>query len=147
MTEYPVQCFGHNGEPYGRYCNPHGEYPPYIKPWHEFEKYAKENTFPMLGAEIGKTYEREEIEVVWQIKNGYYKEWENMEGVKNPDPSTFAAAGYETRQIFRLTQPVEKEPETVEQAAKRYTEKQPVVKMALYRAFIAGANWQKQQSK
>lgn len=123
MTEYLVQCFDNNGEPYGRYCNPHKEYKG-IKPfetlnieWQNFEFFAETYTFPMPGAEIGKTYETGEVEVVFQYfaeLNGISDDWIDCDQVWYDVMNKNSVCP--TRAMFCLTQPVEKEPETVEQA-------------------------------
>lgn len=124
MTEYPVQCFEHNGEPYGRYKNPygseinhpvHGTIESRDIGWDEFNQFAEANAFPMPGGTIGKTYKRDEVEVEYQ----YFAEWNNgIEEWLECDRAWFDAISRKsvcpTRQIFRLIPPpVEKEPETV----------------------------------
>lgn len=74
--------------------------------WEKFETFADINTFLCEGAEIGKTYEMDEIEVAWQVKR------DNFDWTDTDDPDYMSEFGYSLRQIFRLTQPVEKEPET-----------------------------------
>lgn len=129
MTDYPVQCYNNNGEPYGRYCNPFEEYTG-IKPfeslngrWEIFEDFAESNSFPMPGAEIGKTYDRDQVEVVWQMcerdeDSAFSFDWVDDEFGMHRKYSNDFPDDY--RQIFRLisktetTQPVEKEPETVD---------------------------------
>lgn len=111
MTEYPVQCFEHNGEPYGRYANPYispdGVYHPNSK-FHDFETFAESNTFPFSSGTIGKTYERDEVEVVTEFKDGYLPEWK-----KTIVPGYHKDLDHPTRQAFYLVdkfipKPVEK---------------------------------------
>lgn len=112
MTDYPVQCYNINGEPYGRYVNPHNKYHEDMA-HSEFEAFAEANTFPFPSGTIGKTYERDEVEVVWQIRPKTQRNyWRNITHDQYLESANADVADY--RQIFRLTQPVEKEPETVE---------------------------------
>lgn len=105
MTEYPVQCFEHNGEPYGRYCNPvevNSEID--LHNWKDFETFSKEYTFPMPSGTIGKTYEMDEVEVASQAW-----EFDWVDATLTIDQ--YKSISFDTRQIFRLIpQPVEKEP-------------------------------------
>lgn len=162
MTDYPVQCYDCNGEPYGRYVNnfkiDYDTLKFNVPGWLsedierdevEFEAFADENTFPFPSGTIGKTYERDEVEVVLQ----YFAEWNGSEEWFDCDRDWFDAISRKsvcpTREIFRLVisktetttqpvdhsktcescqqttllaendrqdQPVEKEPETVDQA-------------------------------
>lgn len=123
MTDYPVQCFDNNGEPYGRYvtklttmhincgCN-------------TCKEILALSTFPFSSGIIGKTYERDEVEVVEQILT-MVDMWldvkhittENRDKFKviRPDRATIGDTHFRYRKIFRLvisktetaTQPVE----------------------------------------
>lgn len=69
----------------------------------------------MPGAEIGKTYEREEVEVVWQYSEDgiNYSNIEFRKGISKDEIEMYIDHLRYSRQIFRLAhQPVEKEPET-----------------------------------
>lgn len=116
MTEYPVQCYNNNGEPYGRYVNPYGDYPLYIHPWHQFEKLADANTFPFPSGTIGKTYERDEVEggYQYQRRSGQWVDIRVLNIPTEVQVEFYKKAGLNVRCIFRLIpQPVEKEPETL----------------------------------
>lgn len=115
MTDYPVQCFDNNGEPYGRFINPYENQKLADLEWEEFEAFAAANTFPFPSGTIGKTYEGDEVEVVWQYfaeLNGISDDWIDCDqrwyDVMNKNSVC------PTRTMFCLSQPVEKEPETVD---------------------------------
>lgn len=81
-------------------------------------------------------------------------EWEELMSYMNTDitPSIIRAMEKHVDQFkpkwVDTDQPVEKELETVEEMASEYADNQhSAFKGNLYRAFIAGANWQKQKSK
>jgi hypothetical protein len=156
MTPHKVQCFDNNGEPYGRYVNPHPEYIG-IKPfeylngqWEIFEDFTESNTFPFPSGTIGKTYERDEVELGLQVHMKSKDKWEDRD-ISEIDAYTFKGSEWDTRQIFRLIpQPVEKEPETVEQAIERLTSDGFGLNSENYivgfmRGFKEGADWQKKQ--
>lgn len=118
MTPHKVQCYEHNGEPYGRsYGNIH---PDTFCPNNCLE-------LPFPSGTIGKTYERDEVEVGYQSMyiDGYlsldFKDC-SFEQYK----TAYMLFGSNTVQkIFRLIpQPVEKEPEIVEQelSSRQYIE-------------------------
>lgn len=119
MTEYPVQCFDNNGEPYGRYLNPNPEYKyssdyQKSKIYQAFEMFSYHNTFPFPSGTIGKTYERDEVEILYQ----YFAELNGITDWIDCDQRWYDTMNKNsvcpTRAMFCLPQPVEKEPETVE---------------------------------
>lgn len=178
MTPHKVQCLDNNGEPYGRYvrCRQSEGERNYLED-KSFIEIVRSNIFPFPSGTIGKTYEIDEVEVTEQIYLTLSEGWIDIEHltpeskkrfkVISSDTGSIRDALFHYRQIFRLTQPVEKEPETVsisqmneafdkalwgkepetvEQAATEYADSQHTAfKGSLYRAFIAGVDWQKKQ--
>lgn len=151
MTEYPVLCFDNNGEPYG---GPEVKNPIIFncscEGCKKAVKWVESNTFPFPSGTIGKMYEKDEVEKIQQTFDLILKKWFDTDMQSRE-------MQYKTRQIFRLTpQPVEKEPETVEEKAAEQYLNDIIGDRSIYKrseiysrkmAFIHGANWQKQQSK
>lgn len=131
MTPHKVECFtGPNGEPYGRYENSveFKNGPENDLEWLEMDRVINLNTFPFPSGIIGKTYERDDVEVVWQVwdtilvgsgmRRRFDKGWRDRIGsLKYTQPSENSMLVYKYRAIFNLIpQAVEKEPETVKHA-------------------------------
>lgn len=126
MTEYPVQCYDNNGEPYGRYvtlvnnenCHDYKErygIDGFVCRDSDdcFCKYSEANTFPFPSGTIGKTYERDEVEVVKQRFYPDKNDWVDCNDHVFSSINKFSTYPY-ARQIFRLIpQPVEKEPDPI----------------------------------
>lgn len=107
MTPHKVQCYNNNGEPYGRYVVTHpGAGRPYFSKkeakciYDEYSKlqdFVETNKFPFPSGTIGKTYERDEVEIEYQMKeNGVWYKMGFGEKPRRRMPER------EWKQIFRL---------------------------------------------
>lgn len=148
MTQHKVECFEHNGEPYGRYVNPYF-IDNLLKPGYaEFESFVNSNKFPFPGGTIGKTYERGEVEVQYHMKEGerWYRmghgermmklmperKWKRIfHLIHQPAEKELEYGSKDNPHVFnRVLEyfPVsksEKEPETVEMAAEKILGRKP----------------------
>lgn len=126
MTPHPVECFINNGEPYGRYVLPEGfEHSFLMIGWSSPSSFINVNTFPFPSGSIGKTYEREEVEVIeldddleiaiYESKSIFRLVPQPVGHSKTPDSCNQTDLLSENS---RQSQPVEKEPETAEENAR-----------------------------
>lgn len=161
MVDYKVKCIEINGEKYGRYTS---DIPISMRNdmsmtgmrFRDFESFADENQFPFPDGELNRVYEREEVEVIFQIFLETRNVWEDR-NIESMYSYQFKGSKWDTRQIFRLSKPVEKEPEPIETVEDVAEKEFPITddmsfnfgshQIARRNAFKAGAEWQKNQQE